>query len=511
MIFLLLLVFLVLIVFIIYNQITLLQYEQKDYVPPIAIFDTSDVPLIDPPTEIIIEGNPYECHKQLTPCVTHQDCDICREGLANCQYFDETTIITLTNDNDEEEKFTILPGESYCLALDRERARSCNPNTGVWLLAESPVGFSLLCSCLTPGLVTQLNMYEDCDIPIGCQPHGYIISINETPMRCSCELGFVADFDTSTQTPYCRSRRIRDVIQNPEFFPLEPCAAGFVRIENENLNPEYLRMTNARNVCVIDPCSVDPISGISTGGFLSSYMYNNEQISFCQCPASQLSFGVYTEHSMLKRGSVRAVNACIKPIHFINIDHHSRYSYFWGDADKDYFSNDNIRLTFSTYSHLTSPRYSRMVYSYENYLFIKFSTAFTPNIFIGHMDPSINLNSIFHQFLQYNSGTDLCMIYPNNCTVPFTTCCSGCLRNTFTEFCLMKINFAGRIFTSVSPTPNNGNYPVLLNVSLCYFLFIGNSSFRNGEVFTGNDLQTSQHNINTVLPAILRLYQNYNE
>ncbi|QAT90319.1 PIF-1 [Spodoptera exempta nucleopolyhedrovirus] len=507
MIFLLLLIFLVLIIFIIYNQITLLQYEQKDYLPPIAIFDTSQIPLIDPPSEIIIEGNPYECHKQLTPCTTHQDCDICREGLANCQYFDEKTIVTLINDNNEEEKLTILPGESYCLALDRERARSCNPNTGVWLLAESPVGFSLLCSCLTPGLVTQLSLYDDCNIPIGCQPHGQIISINETPMRCSCDLGFVADFDVTTQTPYCRSRRIRDVIQNPEFFPLAPCPAGFVRIEDENLDPEYLRMTNARNVCVIDPCSVDPVSGVNTHGRLSTYVYNDERIAYCHCPAIHLSFGVYSEQSMLKRGSVRTVNACIKPVNFINFDHHSRYSYFWGDDDKEHFSNDNIRLTFSSYLSLSSLRYFRMVYTYENYLYVKFSPSYTPNI----GDTSSNQNNTFFEFLRYNQGSSPCISYRNlGCHMAAVNSCLTSQITIFNVYCRVLLSRNNNQIIALQSPLNDPIYPAVLNVSLYYFFLVDHPMLRNGELFRGRDLQTSEHNITTVLPAILHIYPKYN-
>jgi hypothetical protein len=243
-----LIVLLVILIAVIYNNVALLQYVQQDYIPVVATFDNSDVPLIQPPTEIVIDGNQYECHKQLTPCSTHQDCDICREGLANCQYFEDRTLITITHDDGEQQEFTIEPGESYCMALDRERARSCNPNTGVWILAESPVGYALLCSCLTPGLVTQLSLYHDCDIPVGCQPNGQIISINERPMRCSCEVGYVADFNADTQTPFCRPRRIRDVIQNSEFFPQAPCPQGYIPIEHPGLDPEYLRITNARNV-----------------------------------------------------------------------------------------------------------------------------------------------------------------------------------------------------------------------------------------------------------------------
>nr|QKO28913.1 PIF-2 [Spodoptera exigua multiple nucleopolyhedrovirus] len=375
---------------VIYNNVTLLQYVQQDFIPIVQTFDNSNVPLIEPPTEIIIEGNQYECHKQLTPCSTHQDCDICREGLANCQYFDDKTLITITHDDGEKQEFTIEPGESYCMALDRERARSCNPNTGVWILAESPVGYSLLCSCLTPGLVTQLSLYHDCDIPVGCQPHGQIVSINERPMRCSCEVGYVADFNADTQTPFCRTRRIRDVIQNSEFFPHAPCPLGYIPIEHPGLDPEYLRMTNARNVCVIDPCSVDPVSGQRHEGYLVSYTYEDRERHFCNCPVDDGLFGVYSDRpTMVRPSSERLVNACLKPFNVhISAIPVIEYKWFWGHIDL-FVSDDDI-VAFVDRNRVSSSRYHRMMFPILKphphipwdisgiLLIMKFSSAFTP-------------------------------------------------------------------------------------------------------------------------------------
>ncbi|ACI28745.1 agip43 [Agrotis ipsilon multiple nucleopolyhedrovirus] len=393
-------VLLIFVVLVLYNNIALLRFVQRDLVHQLIRFDNTDVPLIEPPTEIVIEGNEHECHKQLTPCATHLDCDVCREGLANCQYFDDKTIITITDtETQEEKKFTIEPGESYCLALDRERARSCNPHTGVWILAESEVGYSLLCSCLAPGLVSQLSLYNDCDVPVGCQPHGQIVSMFETPMRCSCEVGFVADFDDATQTPFCRPRRIRDVIRNPDFFPQAPCEKGYVPIDHPALNPEYLNITIARDICVIDPCSVDPISGERTSGFLVALELGEENLYFCNCPIEDNLFSVYNDQpNMLKPSTSRVVNACIKPFN-VNIAQVPRldYKFFWGhNGNYEFYyghgstATSDEDIVASVYAHqLSSPRYRRMLFNFTgphpnnpqsaNMNLMKFSTAFSPD------------------------------------------------------------------------------------------------------------------------------------
>lgn len=198
-----------------YNNLIATHHEPTRY--DLKMFNNEQVPLIEPLSEIIIESNAHECHNNLTPCLTHADCDLCREGLANCQMFEEDTILNMRTDDGQEQEILIKAGESYCLALDRERARSCNPNTGVWMLAQTETGFTLLCSCLRPGLVTQLNMYEDCNIAVGCAPHGRIDNINNVSMQCVCDEGYVSDYNAETETPFCRPRTVRDVLYDENF------------------------------------------------------------------------------------------------------------------------------------------------------------------------------------------------------------------------------------------------------------------------------------------------------
>ncbi|ACO53565.1 pif-1 [Euproctis pseudoconspersa nucleopolyhedrovirus] len=348
-------------------------------------FENEGVQLIDPPAEIVVEGNPHECHKSLTPCVTHADCDVCREGLANCQYFDEMTVMETRDADGDVVQHTIEPGESYCMALDRDRARSCNPHTGIWLLAEAAAGFSLLCHCLTPGLVTQLNMYEDCAVAVGCQPHGRIADLNESPLRCVCDDGYVADFDATTQTPYCRPRKVRDVVYDESFFHRAPCDEGFVSIDHPALDETYRQELRLPDICVVDPCSVDPISGQRTGGRLRYYKNDAIEYKYCHCPISKQLFGVYSPFpSMIGESSSPVHNACLQPfnVSILNV-HRIDYKFYWARADLDKSDDDVVAMVESR--QLSHDRYRKMAYSYleqhpnliaVGFVLFKFSTAY---------------------------------------------------------------------------------------------------------------------------------------
>ncbi|AIE47762.1 pif1 [Peridroma alphabaculovirus] len=419
-----LLVALALLVFVILflqSYIALLTGAQEETINPLPRFDNTGVPLIAPPREIVVEGNEHECHKELTPCETHLDCDVCREGLANCQYFDEQTLITITQDDGEQITHTIKPGESYCLALDRERARSCNPYTGLWLLAESPVGYSLLCSCLAPGLVTQLSLYHDCDVPVGCQPHGHIHSIFESPIRCVCDEGFRADYDTATQTPFCRPLRIRDVITNTNLFPHAPCAQGFIPLSHPGLNPYYARQTLEPDLCVVDPCSIDPISGQRHSGRLVHETVGDEVLNYCSCSIRDNLFSVYNDQQNMLAPSTRPiVNACLRPFnadisHLIRVD----YKFFWGHADRSYSDEDVVAIVHER--EISHPRYRRMLFdrsaphpevvlAIPGYYVMKISTAYSP-MNLSAPEGTYGHNT-FTRFLSVMSRTTAPCLYP---------------------------------------------------------------------------------------------------
>ncbi|AHD25527.1 pif1 [Choristoneura murinana nucleopolyhedrovirus] len=346
--------------------VNFIDVHHEDVRHPLQMFDTSDVPLIEPPNEIVIEGNDLECHKTLTPCATHADCNVCREGLANCQLFDEDTVVQMRDDDGNEQAATIRAGESYCFALDRERARSCNPSTGVWLLAETKTGFALLCSCLRPGLVTQLNMYEDCNVPVGCAPHGHIANMSGD-IRCVCDDGYVSDYDAVTETPFCRPRTVRDVLFDEAFFPRSPCADGQVRLDHPGLNDYYRRYFRLEDICVVDPCSVDPISGRRTSGRLFHHTTADDvEVSGCNCPAADGLLPVFNRHAadsgMVRRGDRTVANACLQPfnVHMLAL-RHVDYKFFWARPDHNELADADVVFQTNV-SQLSDARYAAMLY-----------------------------------------------------------------------------------------------------------------------------------------------------
>jgi hypothetical protein len=367
-------VIMVVLIAITINYVNLMRRQNRLESPPphLVRFDNSTTPLIEPPAEIVIEGNERECHKTLTPCTTHADCDVCREGLANCQYFDEDTVIATLNNNDnnddDNKTITIRAGESYCLALSRERARSCNPNTGVWLLAETVQGnFALLCNCLRPGLVTQLTMYDDCTTAVGCAPHGNIANVNESPLRCVCDEGYESDYNASTETPFCRARTVRDVMYNEAFFPVAPCADGQVRLDHPALNPVYRQHFRLNNICVVDPCSVDPVSGRRTAGRLFHLeIAEGVEVNGCNCPASDGLVAVHNRHTadtgMVRQSAVRAPNACLQPFNVhVSALRHADYKFFWGRTDQATAADAD--LVFQVHrTQVSDERYLAMLY-----------------------------------------------------------------------------------------------------------------------------------------------------
>ncbi|AUV65286.1 PIF-1 [Alphabaculovirus myunipunctae] len=423
-------VLLVFIVLILYNYIGLLEFAQVPPPPPLLRYNNDGVSFIEPPTEIIIEGNDHECHKQLTPCTTHMDCDVCREGLANCQYFESKTLVTMRDPETNQEVSTeIEAGESYCMALDRERARSCNPHTGVWLLAQSETGYSLLCSCLMPGLVTQLSLYHDCDVPVGCQPNGQIASIYETPLRCVCDTGFESDFDATTQTPYCRSRRFRDLVFH-RLVSVAPCGRGEVQINHPALDPLYLEQVAQPDICVIDPCSVDPISGQRHNGYLSSQFIDGTIYNFCVCPYRENLFGIYNNQPNMIRDQGRPlVNACLRPFNstiaqLFRVD----YKVFWAHNDRNVSDDELVALVQPV--QMSSPRYHRMLFPptlahpdvgiHHNFQIFKISMAFSP-IFYSN-------DNIYTKYIVLSARTREPCFFPGHEGRCIVANANGCIR-----------------------------------------------------------------------------------
>lgn len=529
-------VFMILIIIAVFVYVRILRDTDTETVKsPIAVFDNSDVPVINPPTEIVVEGNVRECHKTLTPCTSHLDCDVCREGLANCQLFDEKTILNIRDSQTNTvTRHVIQPGESYCMALDRDRARSCNPHTGVWLLTESAVGFSLLCSCLAPGLVTQLNMYEDCNVAVGCQPNGRIADLNQTPLQCVCDEGFVASYNEETQTPYCRPRIVRDVIDDINFFPKAPCENGFVRIDHPALDDRYRRELRLNDICVVDPCSIDPISGQRTAGRLMYHKTSDDvEFKWCSCPAWDNLLGVYNpEPTMIGPSHTPFTNTCLQPfnVSLFNL-HRTDYKVFWARASQEQ-SDDDFVAAVNT-SQMSHSRYNRLLFDYlsdhpqlgslRQLKLIKFSISYSPFLTLHR---ELDYITQYRQLSMYqwyvllgrrtqgpcfNPGIGRCVIANHtDCIRRHANGVVGAAELFTGDRCLLSRGSGQLLIWDGAHRYDRGSFPVALWVNGLFGISIvsmRNDEFRTVRVVEGNKTVTADRFED--LATALNIFPNY--
>ncbi|APO13946.1 PIF-1 [Plodia interpunctella granulovirus] len=324
-------VFLVLILLM--HLVNVRRYNVAESLTANLILHNNDgVPVLDPPAEIVLDENALSCHRTPTRCDHDGECQLCRENLALCYRFNERVILEL----DDNRELVIQPGESYCLALDNRSARSCNPNTGIWVLRHvDNENYALICHCTMPGLVTQMHIYDDCSFPVGCKPHGFIADINTSPLACVCDDGYVPEL-SATNTPYCRPMVMRDVMLNPNYYHRPPCRHGFLPAEHPAFDVVYRRLIGA-NVCLPDPCSIDPITGEKTGGWAFYEDVGGADdgpLVMCICNVDSNLFPVYNADSMMAAQYTREdreiTNACLRPLLVGRRDVRGDLKVFWG-------------------------------------------------------------------------------------------------------------------------------------------------------------------------------------
>ncbi|AAP85700.1 ORF_63 [Adoxophyes orana granulovirus] len=334
-------------------------YTDIEKFDKITLYDPSMTPRLDPPLEIILNPNNVSCHKNLTPCSTNAECTVCSESLAMCQEFMEDVILQLS-DKDDTELTTIKAGSRLCLALDNRRARSCNPTTGTWILREINNNLSLLCHCDRPGVVTQLNMYDDCTFPVGCQPNGMIVDIYTSPIMCVCDNGYVPEL-SETNTPYCRPLVMRDVMLSLDFYHRPPCRDGFLPAQHPAFDVTYFRQIGA-NVCLPDPCSYDPLTNERHNGRV--LYIEDKGLVMCQCSAEESLYPVYSSGSMLNAQYTEfdwvIANACVKPLKVDRRSVRTDLKVFWArnslKSDADIVFQVNIEDVHEPYRVLLHRR-----------------------------------------------------------------------------------------------------------------------------------------------------------
>lgn len=215
-----------------------------------------------PPDEIVLE-NDKQCNtNHLRKCNMNDGlkaCFDCRERYAKCVHFEnDVTFI------DEENKEKIIPhnsspNEGYCLNTDDDLSqRKCNTKTGKWVLIKldtDKTSYGWICLCKYPGLVTQKNIFEDCDVDVACGPRGNLASLEVDPMingRCICfDSNQISDRD-DLKGPHCRNRSFFEFKETPKFLRnnfATPVKKEWKLFEKytENKNPVYF------NMCMWDP------------------------------------------------------------------------------------------------------------------------------------------------------------------------------------------------------------------------------------------------------------------
>ncbi|AAQ21662.1 unknown [Cryptophlebia leucotreta granulovirus] len=382
-----------------------------------SVYNNSHVPLINPPKEIIINENNLSCHKIPTPCTSNADCQLCLEGLASCQLFNDRVILEIS----ANQQMIVEPGDRLCLAIDNRSARSCNPNTGTWMLRQiDNENMALICHCDMPGLVTQLNIYDDCTIPVGCKPHGVIDNINSLPLVCSCQNGYVPEI-SDTNTPYCRPKVIRDVVLDLNYFHRPPCRDGFLPAEHPVFDQIYRRQIGA-NVCLPDPCSIDPLTGVKHEGrvlYEADGGADGGPLVMCRCNIADNLYPVYSPASMLNTVYTEfdreIANTCIKPLNVDRREIRSDLKVFWGrsnlksDADIVFQVNED---------HVQKPYRILLYRRIKEHPTVDLNTSFILKFQLcsAYTKSAVNSNQrdVFQGYWQLNHNR----INNNNCALP---------------------------------------------------------------------------------------------
>jgi hypothetical protein len=269
---------------------------------------------------------------------------------------------------------------------------------------------------------------------------------------------------------------------------------------------------------VIDPCSVDPVSGQRHGGYLVSDTHNGEERHFCNCPISNDLFGVYSDQqTMVRTSSQRLVNACLRPFNIpLMLLPVIEYKWFWGHIDL-FISDDDV-VAYVNHVMLSSPKYQRMLFNVTkphphfpdsvHYSVMKFSTAYTP-IF----ETFSNLQNIYTRY--YLLNYTLCF-YPGLEGRCIVNGYMNCIRrhgnvqvNTAERFsdkqCILSRD--GR-WIRVWHRPNvyrSGRFPVALYVSV-KFVHSGDRDFTTARPVFGIDTTANYEDIWNLFIPLLNTY-----
>lgn len=176
-----------------------------------------------------------------------------------------------------------------------EQKRSCNVNTGDWLLSRLTVNsstYNWICRCRYPNLMTNSSdSMSDCSKPIGCMPHGQLDSRSRKGLidpynsgSCVCDAGYKAGFESNIG-PVCVPEQIINFGLNETY---QLFNMNFTNVlSHDAISQEFLRLFSPEqrpNLRLPDPCSIDSFSGKNIDSSKCSVIFatiDNQRRAMC--------------------------------------------------------------------------------------------------------------------------------------------------------------------------------------------------------------------------------------
>lgn len=129
------------------------------------------------------------------------------------------------------------------------RGGECHPAHGQWISYVLKGGVFAICSCYNNQLFSQKVFGGDCNVNVGCGPHGRYIPEQKS---CHCDPGYKASNLTCQKLPIL------------DYLKTLPCENDELKIseikKKDGFHEDYLKRLNEQK-CVKRPCSFDALSG----------------------------------------------------------------------------------------------------------------------------------------------------------------------------------------------------------------------------------------------------------
>lgn len=173
------------------------------------------------------------------------------------------------------------------------RGGECDPAHGQWISYTLKGEFFAICSCFDNTLFSQKVFGGDCNVNVGCGPHGRYVPGKDEP--CECDAGYVGVGFT------CQKLNML------EYMKTLPCEddehkVSEIRVE-DGFHTDYLAKLDPES-CVKRPCSFDALSGRP----LKHARYQHDW--GCICDPKYGLFGVVLEGKDKKYLSSPGFDAC---------------------------------------------------------------------------------------------------------------------------------------------------------------------------------------------------------